>query len=651
MLCHREPITDGVPSMTPNSSPAEPAQANGDCRRRQVLAAQVRLLYGNANLGVGVTLVATSILGRLQWEVVAHPIVLSWCLYMFLVAAGRFTLVRCYWRSAPSSLETRRWRAGAAVGAGLAGAGWGAAGILLYPEAQLVNQVFLVFILGGMMLGGASILAARPEAYLAFLVPAGLAPAARLALQGDEAHLAMALMAGLFTLATVITTRRIYLTITSSLNLRFENATLVENLQAATHRAEALNEQLEVRVQERTAELRRSTQQLRAEIAQREQIEEQLLRARKLESLSVLAGGIAHDFNNFLTIVQGNVELAKAQLDPDAPVQAVLDETTSACKRAAFLSSQLLTFSKGGAPARRLVSIAQLVTDAISLARAGAQTGFDVCISENLRSAEVDPGQIGQVLHNILLNARQAMPEGGNIKVRAENVDLNTAAGIDSRVRIFVRDHGSGIPDDVLPHIFDPYFTTKPGGSGLGLATAYAIIAKHGGNISVQTKTGDGTVFIVDLPASEESPAPQAPLTAHTQTGTERLLIMDDEEALRNLVATVLTTLGYEVQTAGDGAEAIVLFENAKVCGRGFDAVLLDLTVSGGMGGLEAAARLKELDSSVKLIVSSGYSDAPVLSDLRKYGFDDSIPKPWTVARVSEVVRRVLVSDSNRKAK
>jgi signal transduction histidine kinase/CheY-like chemotaxis protein len=632
--------------MTPNSSPVELAQANEDCRRRQVLAAQVRLLYGNANVGVGVTLVATSILGYLQWEVVAHPVVLSWCLYMFLVATGRFTLASRYWRSARSSLETRRWRAGFAVGAGLAGTGWGAAGILLYPEVRPVNQLFLVFMLGGMMLGGASILAARPEAYLAFILPAGLAPAVRLMLQGDEAHLAMALMASLFTLATVITTRRIHLTIVSSLNLRFENATLVENLQAATHRAEALNEQLEVRVQERTAELHRSTQQLRAEIAQREQIEEQLLRTRKLESLSVLAGGIAHDFNNFLAVVQGNVELAKAQLDRDAPVQALLDETASACKRAALLSTQLLTFSKGGAPVRRLVSLAQLIMDAIPLVRAGAQTSFDVCISENLRAAEVDPGQIGQVLHNILLNARQAMPEGGTIKVQAENVDLKTAAGIDSRVRISVQDHGCGIPDDDLPRIFDPYFTTKLGGSGLGLATAYAIIAKHGGSLSVQTKSGDGTVFIIDLPASEESPAPQASLTAYIQTGTERILVMDDEKALRNLMKNVLIKLGYEVQTAEDGAEAIVLFENAKGCGRGFDAILLDLTVSGGMGGLEAAARLKELDPSVKLIVSSGYSEAPVLSDLRKYGFDDIIPKPWTIARVSEVVRRVLLSDS-----
>jgi PAS domain S-box-containing protein len=252
--------------MMPNASAAQPTQANGDCRRRRVLAAQLRLLYGNANVGVGVTLVATSLLGRLQWEVVAHPIVLSWCLYMGLVAAGRFTLARRYWRRAPSSLEPRRWRAGFVLGAGLAGIGWGAAGILLYPEGRLVNQLFLVFMLGGMMLGAASVFAARPEAYLAFIVPAGLAPAARLAFRGDEAHLAMASMAGLFTLATLITTRRIHLTI-ASLNLQFENAALVENLQAATQRAEALNEQLEVRVRERAAELHRSTQQLREQAA------------------------------------------------------------------------------------------------------------------------------------------------------------------------------------------------------------------------------------------------------------------------------------------------------------------------------------------------------------------------------------------------
>jgi signal transduction histidine kinase/CheY-like chemotaxis protein len=644
------PPPDGVGATTPSSSTTGPAQANVDCTERRVLAAQVRLLYGNANVGAGITLVATLILGCLQWDAVAHPIVLGWCLYMFSVAAGRFALARSYWQSAPSSFKTRRWYAGFVVGAGLAGGGWGAAGILLYPEGRLENQLFLVFILGGMMLGAASMLAARPEAYLTFIIPAGLAPAARLALQCDAAHLAMAVMAGLFTLATVITTRRINLTITSSLNLRFENATLVENLRAATHRAEALNEQLEVRVQERTAELYQTTERLQAEIAQREQIEEQLLCARKLESLGVLAGGIAHDFNNFLAVVQGNLELAKSQLDSKAPIQTLLDETASACTRAASLSSQLLTFSKGGAPVRRLVSLSQLVRDAIALARAGARTRFDVCLPDNLRYAEVDPGQIGQVLHNILLNARQAMPEGGTIEVRAENVDLRTVDGVDSRVSISIRDYGCGIPDDILPRIFDPYFSTKVDGSGLGLATAYAIVAKHGGNLFVQTRPEEGTVFSIDLPASEESPATQAPLTAEIQAGTERVLVMDDEETLRNLLKTVLAKLGYEVQTAGDGAQAIVLFEEAKSCGRGFDLVLLDLTVSGGMGGLEAAARLKELDSSVKLIVSSGYSDAPVLSDLGKYGFDDLIPKPWTIGRMSEVLRSCIKSNRSSRS-
>jgi CheY-like chemotaxis protein len=275
-------------------------------------------------------------------------------------------------------------------------------------------------------------------------------------------------------------------------------------------------------------------------------------------------------------------------------------------------------------------------------ARAGAQTSIEVSISDDLRFAEVDPGQIGQVLHNILLNARQAMPEGGIIEVHAENEG-------DSRVKISILDYGCGIPADVLPRIFDPYFTTKSDGSGLGLATSYAIVAKHGGNLSVKSKPGEGTVFTIELPSTQERSEPQAPMVTSLRTGTERLLVMDDEEALRKLLHRVLTKLGYDVVTARDGAEAIALFEDAMASGRNFDAVMLDLTVSGGMGGIEAAARLKESDPSVKLIVSSGYSDAPVMSDFRKYGFDDVVPKPWVIAEVSEVFRRVLARNRDRK--
>ena len=628
---------------------ASEVRVNRDSSREQILSAQLRLLYANANLGVVVNILAATILGGLQWGTVAKPLVVAWWLYIALVSVARYILARRYWHASPGPSDIDKWRSLFSVGVGLAGAGWGTAGILLYPPTHLTNQVFLVFVLGGMMLGASSVLAPRPEAFLSFLLPAGLIPAIRLCIESDATHFAMGLLATVFTVATLITTRRIYRMVDSSLRLQLENRDLVEELQTANQETDALNQALELRVQERTAALAQSAEQLRAEIAQREQAEEELLRARKLESLGVLAGGIAHDFNNFLTVVQGNLEVAKAQMNADQPAQEFLDQAASACQRAKLLSSQLLTFAKGGAPVRRVVSIAQLITDAVHLARTGSPVGIGVKIAEDLWPAEVDPGQIGQVLHNILLNARQAMPDGGTIEVRAENVAF--ADSLDDagpRVRISIRDSGRGMAADVLRRIFDPYFTTKPGGNGLGLATAYAIVGKHGGHISVESTPDVGTAFTVDLPASLETPLPPPPVTVPVPTGTERLLVMDDDEALRILFEAVLSKLGYDVQTARDGAEAIAVCETAKAAGKGFGAVVLDLTVTGGMGGLEAAGRLKQLDPSLKLIVSSGYSEAPVMSHFGEYGFDAVIVKPWTVKEMSEVLRSVLVADPVR---
>ena len=622
-----------------------------DSVKEQILPAQLRLLYANANLGVGVNVVAATVLGALQWGIISRPVIIGWWLYLGLVSIVRYLIAR-RWHALPTRSDVSGWRTAFTVCIGLAGAGWGAAGVLLYPAAHLTNQVFLVFVLGGMMLGASSLLAPRPEAFLAFLIPAGLGPAIRLFLEGDKTHLAMGLLALVFTLAILITTGRIYRMVEASLRLQIENRDLVEDLRSANQETAALNQALELRVQERTAELHHSAEQLRAEIAHREQAEEELLRARKLESLGVLAGGIAHDFNNFLTVVQGNIEVAKAQLKEQEAAQEFLDQAAGACQRAKFLSSQLLTFAKGGAPVQRVVSIAELVTDAVQLARTGSPVGIEVTIAEDLWSAEVDPGQIGQVLHNILLNARQAMPGGGSIEVRAENVDLQDGSEeADRRVRISIRDYGRGISADVLRQIFDPYFTTKPGGAGLGLATAYAIVLKHGGHIAVESAPEAGTVFTVDLPASLETPLPETSTVAPVQTGTERLLVMDDEESLRILFKAVLSQLGYFVQTAGEGAEAVALYQAARAAGVGFDAVLLDLTVIGGMGGMEAATRLKQLDPSAKLIVSSGYSDAPVMSHFSDYGFDAVILKPWTVKEISDVLRRVLVEDPVRKSR
>ena len=564
-----------------------------------------------------------------------------------MIAAARYALAYRYRRSVSAGDSAEAWGAAFAAGSGFSGAGWGAAGLLLYPE-DLPHQVFLIFVLGGMMLGAASLLAPRPATFLAFLLPAGIAPSIRLILNGDDAHLAMGLLAVIFTIVALTTTWRIHRTIESSLKFRFENDDLVGELRIANNQAELLNQQLENRVRDRTLELQQTAERLRVEMEQRVQMEEDLLRARKLESLGVLAGGIAHDFNNFLTVVQGNVDLAKLQLQPDDPVKAILERAISGCQRAAFLSSQLLTFAKGGEPIRRVVSVARLVQDAVELARAGAPTTINVDISANLWSAEVDPDQIGQVLHNVLLNARQSMPDGGIIEVRATNARLQDGGGakVGEFVRITIRDYGCGISADVLPQIFDPYFTTKKSGTGLGLATAYSIMSKHAGHIAVESNPGCGTVFTLDLPASREIPKARPSLQDESHRATGKLLVMDDEEGIRSLLKTVLTNFGYEVECARDGAHAIALYEAAKTSGFGFDAVLLDLTVSGGMGGIEAAAKLKELDRSAKLIVSSGYSHDAVMSKYRRYGFDAVIEKPWTPSQLKEVFRAVLCEDS-----
>jgi signal transduction histidine kinase/ActR/RegA family two-component response regulator len=608
---------------------------------RQVHAAQVELLYQNVRIALPITVLAATVIARLEWNVVPHGRVLGWWAYSVAVAVARYLLMRRFHRSPERESQARSWGARFAMGAGLAGLGWGGAGVLLYSESVPSHQIMLIFAIGGMILGAASLLAPRPEAFLAFILPAGILPAIRLALGPDELHRAMALLACLFTLATLFTTFRIHFTILASLNLKFQNWDLVQDLEGARARAEALNDELEIRVQERTSALARSTEQLREEMLRREQMEEELLRTRKLESLGVLAGGLAHDFNNLLTVIQGNIELVKLDLHEEDEIRPTLEQSLDACKRAAFLSSQLLTFAKGGSPVRRLVSLRKLVADAVQLARAGSHTTFTLTVPEDLYAAEVDAGQIGQVLHNLLLNARQAVPDGGLVELTAENVTSEQADA--PRVRISIRDYGAGIADDVLPRIFDPYFTTKAGGSGLGLATAHSIVRRHGGTITVKSRIGHGSVFTIDLPASLQIPEPEVQTSMSYQSGSGRLLVMDDEEALRRLLESLLGGLGYQVQSAGDGAEAIAIFEDALKTGEVFDAVLLDLTVTGGMGGKEAAARIREMDRSVKLIVSSGYSDAAVMSDFQTYGFDDVLPKPWVIGELSAVLKRVLV--------
>lgn len=394
--------------------------------------------------------------------------------------------------------------------------------------------------------------------------------------------------------------------------------------------------------------LRKAHDELAERVAERtrelEQAQEELLRARQLESLGVLAGGLAHDFNNLLTVVLGNIALAKTHLTQDHPAHQILDQAIGACQSATSLSNELRTFAKGGTPLRRLVSVAALIEAGVNLMKASSPAPIEVQIAPDLWSAEVDLDQIGRALHNILRNAREAAGDGGRVEVWAENAVIEDSYSVKAGqyVRISVEDDGPGIPQEILSRIFDPYFTTKSNGSGLGLAIAYAIVARHGGHIAVSSTRLQKTRFTVLLPASP-SAVPEAPSgSEELAAGSGRILAMDDNQALLQLISQLLESLGYEVECTRNGDEAIVAFARAAAAQRPFCAALLDLTIPGGMGGAAAAARIREIDPSVKLIVSSGYSDAPVMSEHARYGFDAVVPKPWSLATLSRTLKRVL---------
>lgn len=381
------------------------------------------------------------------------------------------------------------------------------------------------------------------------------------------------------------------------------------------------------------------------DITERKKMEEELLRTQKLESVGILAGGIAHDFNNLLTAVLGNVALTKMCLNSPDEAYERLKEAEKATLRAKDLTQQLLTFSKGGEPIKKTTSVLELTKEAASFALRGSNVKCEFSIPDNLWPAKVDEGQVSQVINNLIINAYQAMPEGGIIKVHFENVIIaeNDVLPIKKGeyVKISIKDHGIGIPKEHLPKIFDPYFTTRHKGSGLGLSTAYSIIKKHDGHITMESKMGVGTTFHIYLPASKEKVLTKKVEDEKSLTGKGRILIMDDEDAVREVAGLMLKNIGYEVEFAGDGVEAIEFYKKARESGKPFDVAIIDLTVPGGMGGKEAVKKLLEIDPNVKTIVSSGYSNDPIMSEFKQYGFKGVIAKPYLIEELSEIVSRV----------
>jgi PAS domain S-box-containing protein len=378
-------------------------------------------------------------------------------------------------------------------------------------------------------------------------------------------------------------------------------------------------------------------------------LDEELLKANKLESIGILAGGLAHDLNNSLAAILGNISLAKRSLSRGSEQFRKLSEAEAACLQARDVTQQLLTFSKGGVPVRRPAPVGQLLLDWAGFALSGSNVQGEFDIAEDLWTADIDEGQISRVINNLIINAQQAMPQGGTVTVRAENVTVGEdrlAQGLPllegKYVKIEIQDRGTGIPPAHLHRIFDPYFTTKQKGSGLGLSIAYSVTRSHEGYITVESQLGVGTTFYIYLPSSGvEAPATERKAESHDAGGL-KVLVMEDQEAIRDLIANILSEVEEDqVEFAGEGAEALELYRRAMEQGQPFDVVMMDLTIPGGMGGKEAIARLLEIDPGAKAIVFSGYSNDPIMADFHKYGFSGVVRKPFQVDELLEVLHAV----------
>ncbi len=389
-----------------------------------------------------------------------------------------------------------------------------------------------------------------------------------------------------------------------------------------------------------------ATRSIFRDITEKRHMEDELLRVRKLESVGVLAGGIAHDFNNFLTGILGNISLAQLYVKPEDQVYQMLREAEKASLKARDLTRQLLTFSRGGAPVKKTASIIELIKDSADFALKGSNVRCGFSVASDLKPVDVDEGQMSQVINNLIINADQATPEGGAITVSAENVTLRKESVLPLKdgeyVKIDITDRGEGIAADVLPRIFDPYFTTKETGIGLGLATTYSIVKRHGGHIQVESEAGAGTVFTIFLPASDKEITTIEEETDQPVAGQGRVLLMDDEEIVRKVAGEILKNAGYEIEFAEDGVEAIEIYEEARDKGLPFDVVIMDLTIPGGMGGAEAVQKLMKIDPEAKVVVSSGYSNDPIMAHYGEYGFKAGVAKPYKIQELISAISKAI---------
>ncbi|MBI5556309.1 MAG: PAS domain S-box protein [Deltaproteobacteria bacterium] len=384
------------------------------------------------------------------------------------------------------------------------------------------------------------------------------------------------------------------------------------------------------------------------DVTEKCRMEEELLKIKKLESVGVLAGGIAHDFNNILAAILGNINLALLDSKLEDGTKKLLTEAEKASLRAKDLTRQLLTFSKGGEPVKETASIAEIIRDSAEFVLHGGNVACRYAVPDDLWLVDIDKGQMSQVIQNIIINAKHAMPSGGIIQVSCENIasSLNTDVSLPGKgnfIKITIQDSGIGIPDSIIDKIFDPYFSTKQEGSGLGLAITHSIIIKHNGHLSVQSKPGEGTAFFIYLPVSTGEQSKEEGKEAVTAgTRKAKIMIMDDEAMVRDVTRAMLLSLGHEVILARHGEEAIDLFKKHHEAGEPIDIVIMDLTIPGGMGGRDAVAGILAVNTEAMVIVSSGYSNDPVMAHCQDYGFVAAIVKPFQIQDIMKVLNQLL---------
>jgi signal transduction histidine kinase len=598
---------------------------------------QVRLLYGGGFEGLLATAINAPILVFIQRDVIAGPILGWWLLYMATVTLARAALVYRYWRSPNADTHTARWSRAYGIGAALAGLGWGAAGIALYPPDSIPHQVFLVFMLGGMAAGAVAVLTFRMEIFLAFFLPTLLPIIVQSARQPGELHLAMGGVMLIFMLALLFTARRMHYTIVTSLTLRTENTDLVQYLTSANVQAEQLNKELKGEIQQR--------QQTEAAL---QVSQEQLVQSQKMEAIGQLAGGIAHDFNNLILVINGYSELLLGELKSDEKQRLKVEQIKQAGARAAALTQKMLAFSRQQVTHPRPVNLNTVVSSITPmLSRLIGESIHVVTRLSPVGQVKVDPMQIEQVIMNLVLNARDAMPHGGTLTIETSNVELDhlytgqhPGSQIGTYVELAVRDTGMGMDAETKRRVFEPFFTTKEvgKGTGLGLSVVYGIVKQSGGYIEVTSESQKGSLFTVYLPRLSSPVVPSDAQTHSLATGRESILIVEDEQAVRTLISGMLRQQGYDVIEASDGDDALRTVEHAT----GSVHLLITDLVMPRLGGSDLAQRLRVQRPHVKVLYISGYSDDTLL---RQEGLPVGahfLQKPFTPEALSLKVREVL---------